>query len=124
MYCKYVCPPSRRPHANRVAISTLVKDVVTATVATGLTDPHERFDSARRPRPAQLSVRRRLRERDRDRRVREGVGHPQRAAEKVHERPDDFLDRWTIEGEGVDAATRNFIAGMTDRMRSVSASSS
>jgi dGTPase len=35
--------------------------------------------------------------------------------EKVRERPDEFLDRRTVEGEGLDAATRDFIAGMTDR---------
>jgi dGTPase len=35
--------------------------------------------------------------------------------EKVRERPDDFLDRKTIDAEGLDAATRDFIAGMTDR---------
>ena len=35
--------------------------------------------------------------------------------EKVRERPDEFLDRRTIDTEGLDAATRDFIAGMTDR---------
>jgi dGTPase len=35
--------------------------------------------------------------------------------EKVRERPDEFLDRRTIDDEGIDAATRDFIAGMTDR---------
>ena len=35
--------------------------------------------------------------------------------EKVRERPDEFLDRRTIDAEGLDAATRDFIAGMTDR---------
>ena len=35
--------------------------------------------------------------------------------EKVRERPDEFLERRTIEAEGIDAATRDFIAGMTDR---------
>jgi dGTPase len=35
--------------------------------------------------------------------------------DKVRERPSDFLDRRTVEGEGVDAAARDFIAGMTDR---------
>jgi dGTPase len=35
--------------------------------------------------------------------------------EKVRERPDAFLDRRTIEAEGLDAAARDFIAGMTDR---------
>jgi dGTPase len=35
--------------------------------------------------------------------------------EKVLERSDEFLDRRTIEHEGVDAAARDFVAGMTDR---------
>jgi dGTPase len=35
--------------------------------------------------------------------------------EKVRERPADFLDVRTIEEEGLDAAVRDFIAGMTDR---------
>ena len=35
--------------------------------------------------------------------------------EKVRERPGDFLDHRTIESEGLDAAARDFLAGMTDR---------
>jgi dGTPase len=35
--------------------------------------------------------------------------------EKVRERPDEFLDRRTVEQEGLDVAARDFIAGMTDR---------
>ena len=35
--------------------------------------------------------------------------------EKVRERPDEFLDRRIIETEGLDVATRDFVAGMTDR---------
>ena len=35
--------------------------------------------------------------------------------EKLRERPGDFLDARTIEQEGLDAALRDFIAGMTDR---------
>lgn len=35
--------------------------------------------------------------------------------EKVRERPDEFLDRHIMESEGLDAATRDFLAGMTDR---------
>ena len=35
--------------------------------------------------------------------------------EKVRERPEAFLDTATIEAEGLDAATRDFVAGMTDR---------
>lgn len=35
--------------------------------------------------------------------------------EKVRERPRDFLDASTVEREGLDAAARDFVAGMTDR---------
>ena len=35
--------------------------------------------------------------------------------EKVRERPDEFLDRATIDAEGLDVAARDFVAGMTDR---------
>ena len=35
--------------------------------------------------------------------------------EKVRERPDEFLDRRTIETDGIDVASRDFLAGMTDR---------
>jgi dGTPase len=35
--------------------------------------------------------------------------------EKVRERPREFLDARTIEQEGLDAAARDFVAGMTDR---------
>jgi len=35
--------------------------------------------------------------------------------EKVRERPGEFLERRTVEAEGIDAAARDFLAGMTDR---------
>src|SRR5262245_38363216 len=35
--------------------------------------------------------------------------------EKLRERPDQYLDALTIEAEGLDAAARAFLAGMTDR---------
>ena len=35
--------------------------------------------------------------------------------EKVRERPSEFLDARTMEEEGLDAAARDFLAGMTDR---------
>ncbi len=35
--------------------------------------------------------------------------------EKVRERPNEFLDAKTVDEEGLDAATRDFVAGMTDR---------
>jgi dGTPase len=35
--------------------------------------------------------------------------------DKVRQRPEHFLDQATIDAEGLDAATRDFLAGMTDR---------
>ncbi len=35
--------------------------------------------------------------------------------EKVRERPREFLDTATVDAEGLDAAARDFVAGMTDR---------
>ena len=35
--------------------------------------------------------------------------------DKVRQRPEQFLDKTTIESEGLDAAARDFLAGMTDR---------
>ncbi len=35
--------------------------------------------------------------------------------EKVRENAHEFLDPHTVDAEGLDAATRDFIAGMTDR---------
>jgi dGTPase len=35
--------------------------------------------------------------------------------EKVRERPGEFLDQRMIDAEGLDAAARDFLAGMTDR---------
>jgi dGTPase len=35
--------------------------------------------------------------------------------EKVRERPGDFLDPYVLQRDGVDAAARDFLAGMTDR---------
>jgi dGTPase len=35
--------------------------------------------------------------------------------EKLRERPHEFLDLRTVEAEGLDAAARDFLAGMTDR---------
>jgi len=35
--------------------------------------------------------------------------------EKVRTRPEEFLERRTLEAEGLDAAARDFLAGMTDR---------
>jgi dGTPase len=34
---------------------------------------------------------------------------------KIHERSDEFLDRRSIETDGLDVAAKDFLAGMTDR---------
>jgi dGTPase len=97
-------------------IATLVKDVVTETLAGGLTE-------IRMSQPileAVLDLRRYLfdavyensiatREFKKASDILTGLW------EKVRERPDDFLDLKTIENEGLDAAARDFVAGMTDR---------
>jgi dGTPase len=97
-------------------IGTLVKDVVTETLGGGLTE-------IRMSGPILAAV---LKFREF---LFEAVYENTRATiefrkatdilsglwEKVRERPDEFLDRRTIEHEGVDAAVRDFIAGMTDR---------
>jgi len=35
--------------------------------------------------------------------------------EKVHERPEEYLDPKTLARDGADSAARDFLAGMTDR---------
>jgi dGTPase len=35
--------------------------------------------------------------------------------EKVRENPKEFLDQRTVESDGLDVATKDFVAGMTDR---------
>jgi dGTPase len=97
-------------------IATLVKDVVTETLGGGLTE----IRMSDRVLQAVLGLRSFLFE---------AVYENSAATEefkkatdilsglwgKVRERPDEFLDRRTIDAEGLDAATRDFIAGMTDR---------
>ena len=98
-------------------IATLVKDVVTETLAGGMTEirmSDRVLDGGARA--AELPVRRGLREHDRDRRVQEGDRHPERACgRRSASVPTSSSTRATIESEGLDAATRDFIAGMTDR---------
>jgi len=97
-------------------IATLVKDVVTETLAGGLIEI--------RMSPAILDAVLELR-----RYLFDAVYENSLATvefkkasdilsglwEKVRERPADFLDVRTIESEGLDAAARDFVAGMTDR---------
>jgi dGTPase len=97
-------------------IATLVKDVVTETLAGGLTE-------IRMSDPvldAVLQLRTFLFDAVYENAV--ATAEFKKAAdilrglwEKVRERPGEFLDSRTIEKEGLDAATRDFLAGMTDR---------
>jgi dGTPase len=97
-------------------IATLVKDVVTETMAGGLTE----IRMSARILNAILGLRSFLFEAVYENTIataefRKASGILTGLWEKVHERPEAFLDRRTIEEEGVDVATRDFIAGMTDR---------
>jgi len=97
-------------------IATLVTDVVTETLAGGLTE----IRMSERVLGAVLDLRTFLFERVYENTIataefRKATGILTGLWEKVRERPDEFLDRRTIEAEGLDAATRDFIAGMTDR---------
>ena len=97
-------------------IGTLVKDVVTETLAGGLTE-------IRMSEPvlsAVLALRAFLFETVYENTIatlefKKASGILSGLWEKVRERPEEFLDLRTVESEGLDAATRDFIAGMTDR---------
>jgi dGTPase len=97
-------------------IGTLVKDVVTETLAGGLTE-------IRMSKPvldAVLGLRQFLFDAVYENSV-ATVEFKKASAiltglwEKVRERPQEFLDAATVEREGLDVATRDFVAGMTDR---------
>jgi dGTPase len=97
-------------------IGTLVKDVVTETLAAGLAEIRM-SDAILR---AVLALRSFLFDAVYENAIataefKKASGILSGLWEKVREQPDEFLDRRTIEGEGLDAATRDFIAGMTDR---------
>jgi dGTPase len=102
--------------SSSVRIGTLVKDVVSETLAGNLSE-------IRMSEPildAVLKLRAFLFEAVYENSV--ATAEFQKASdvlaglwEKVRERAGEFLDRKTVEQEGVDAAARDFIAGMTDR---------
>ena len=97
-------------------IGTLVKDVVTETLAGGMTEIRMSepilnavldlrsflFDAVYENSIATLEFKK-------------ASGILTGLWEKLHDRADEFLDRRTIEKEGIDAAVRDFVAGMTDR---------
>jgi dGTPase len=103
-------------HSSSSRIGTLVKDVVTETLADGLSE-------IRMSEPvleAVLGLRSFLFEAVYENAA--ATAEFRKAAdilsglwEKVREQPDEFLDRRVVDAEGLDAATRDFLAGMTDR---------
>jgi dGTPase len=97
-------------------IGTLVKDVVTETLEGGIAE----IRMSPRILEAVLELRRYLFDAVYENSI--ATVEFKKAAdilsglwEKVRERPAEFLDSRTIETEGLDAATRDFLAGMTDR---------
>ncbi len=97
-------------------IGTLVKDVVTETLAADIAE----IRMSERVLKAVLGLRAFLFEAVYENTIataefKKAAGILTGLWEKVRERPDEFLDRRTIEAEGLDAATRDFVAGMTDR---------
>jgi dGTPase len=97
-------------------ISTLVKDVVTQTLASELTE----IRMSDRVLSAVLGLRTFLfgavyENTTATAEFRKAADILSGLWEKVRERAVEFLDTRTIETEGLDVATRDFIAGMTDR---------
>jgi dGTPase len=97
-------------------ISTLVKDVVTETLAVDLSE----IRMSDRVLDALLGLRSFLFDAVYENQVATAEFRKASAIlsglwEKVQEQPQLFLDTTTVEHEGLDAATRDFIAGMTDR---------
>ena len=97
-------------------IARMVKDVVTETQNGGLTEIRMSEPVLR----ATLAMRSYLFEAVYENEVataefKKATGILGGLWEKVRERPAEFLDPRTIEADGLDAATRDFIAGMTDR---------
>jgi dGTPase len=97
-------------------IGTMVSDVVTQTLASGVAEIRMSDDALR----ATLDLRDFLFAAVYENEV--ATAEFKKAAgilgglwEKVRERPQDFLDRGTVDREGLDAAARDFVAGMTDR---------
>ena len=97
-------------------IATMVKDVVAETLAGDLTD----IRMSEQVLDAVLVLRRFLFETVYENEM--AIAEFRKASdvlsglwEKVREQPGAFLDRRTLDAEGIDAAARDFLAGMTDR---------
>jgi dGTPase len=103
-------------NSSSARIGTLVKDVVTETLAGGLTE----IRMSERVLGAVLKLRSFLFDAVYENSIatvefRKATGILTGLWEKVREEPAAFLDARTIEREGLDAAARDFLAGMTDR---------
>jgi dGTPase len=97
-------------------IATLVKDVVTETLAGGLCE----IRMSDRILRAVLDLRTFLFDAVYENSIataefKKATGILSGLWEKVRERPAEFLDMQIVEKDGLDVATRDFIAGMTDR---------
>ncbi|OFW15868.1 MAG: deoxyguanosinetriphosphate triphosphohydrolase [Acidobacteria bacterium RIFCSPLOWO2_12_FULL_67_14] len=97
-------------------IARMVKDVVTETQRSGLTEIRMSDDVL----AATLAMRRFLFDAVYENDVataefKKASGILTGLWEKVRDRPEGFLDRQIIEAEGLDVAARDFLAGMTDR---------
>ena len=97
-------------------IATLVKDVVTETLAGGLSE----IRMSDRVLQAVLDLRSYLFDAVYENTIataefRKATDILSGLWEKIRERPDEFLDRRVIDVEGLDVATCDFVAGMTDR---------
>jgi dGTPase len=97
-------------------IATLVKDVVTETLGAGLTE----IRMSGHVLQAILDLRGFLFESVYENPIataefKKASGILTGLWEKVRERPEAFLDLRVVEAEGLDAAARDFLAGMTDR---------
>jgi dGTPase len=103
-------------NSSSARIATLVKDVVTETLAAGLSE----IRMSDRILKAVLDLRRFLFDAVYENAIataefKKATGILSGLWEKVRERPAEFLDMTIVEKEGLDVATRDFIAGMTDR---------
>jgi dGTPase len=103
-------------NSSSARIGTLVKDVVTETLAGGLTE----IRMSERVLDAVLKLRSFLFDAVYENSIatvefKKATGILTGLWEKVREQPAAFLDARTIEREGLDAAARDFLAGMTDR---------
>jgi dGTPase len=97
-------------------IGTLVKDVVTETLAGGLSEIRMSDGVLQ----AMLDLRAYLFDAVYENAIataefKKAAGILSGLWEKVRENPDEFLDLRVVDAEGIDSAARDFIAGMTDR---------